>query len=63
MTTIEIHITPDGKTNIQTKGFSGPACREASRFIEDALGKRLSERLTTDFHQTLPVEQHRQQTG
>lgn len=49
---IEIIVTPDGKTTVQTLGFTGPSCRDASRFLEQALGQRTGERLTTEFHQT-----------
>ena len=47
--TIEITIRPDGKTTIETKGFSGPSCRDATRLIETALGSRVSEQLNAEF--------------
>jgi hypothetical protein len=59
--TIEIIVTPQGKTSVQTLGFTGPSCRDASRFIEQALGSRLSEHLTAEFHHSPAVEQQRQQ--
>ena len=59
--TIEIIVTPDGKTSIQTRGFSGSSCREASKFLEEALGPRASERLTAEFHQGKPSQLHQQQ--
>ena len=37
---IEITVSPTGQTNVQTKGFVGGECRDASRFIEEALGRR-----------------------
>jgi hypothetical protein len=49
--TIEIIVGPKGETTIQTKGFSGPECQAASKFVEDALGKRTSERKTAEFFQ------------
>jgi hypothetical protein len=61
MTRIEIIVTPEGKTTVQTIGFSGATCRDASRFIEQALGQRTSEVLTAEFHQTAPVADHVQQ--
>ena len=61
MKTIEIIITPAGKTSVATRGFSGPACREASSFIEQALGQRTAEHLTAEFHQTAAAEQMQQQ--
>jgi hypothetical protein len=59
--TIEIIVTPEGKTTVQTLGFSGSSCREASRFIEQALGQTVAETLTAEFHQVQPIEQHQQQ--
>ncbi len=52
MKTIEITIAPDGQTNVETKGFAGESCRAASRFIEEAIGRRVVETLTAEFHQT-----------
>lgn len=48
---IEITINSQGETSLQTKGFTGSSCREASQFLEQALGKAESETLTTEFHQ------------
>ncbi len=48
---IEITVSPTGQTRVETKGFSGGACREASRFLEQALGACTSEQLTAEFHQ------------
>jgi hypothetical protein len=56
--TIEIVIAPDGSSQIETKGYSGNSCREASRFMEQALGQSLSEQLKPEFHQ--PAEQAEQ---
>jgi hypothetical protein len=61
MKTIEIIVTPEGRTTVQTKGFQGSSCREASRFIEQAIGKTEAERLTTEFYQTETVHQSHQQ--
>ena len=61
MKTIEIIVTPAGQTTVQTLGFSGPSCRDASRFIEQALGQRTSETLTAEFHQTAGIDQQQQQ--
>ena len=61
--TIEILITPEGRTSVQTLGFSGPSCRDASKFIEQALGQRLAERLTAEFHQSQATEQQQELRG
>ena len=52
MKTIEITITANGKSKVETKGFTGTACRDASRFLETSLGKRKTETLTSDFYET-----------
>jgi hypothetical protein len=49
--TIEIIISPAGTTKLETKGFTGPSCRDASRFLEEALGCRSTETLTAKFFQ------------
>jgi len=59
--TIEIIVTAKGETSVQTRGFAGSSCRDASRFIEQALGQRLDEQLTAEFHQATTVEQVQQQ--
>jgi hypothetical protein len=48
--TIEVIVSPQGATTIQTKGFAGASCREASRDLELALGHRTVEQLTSEFH-------------
>ncbi len=54
---IEIIVMPDGKTRVETKGFTGGECRDASRFIEKALGQQTEEQLTPEFYAT--GEEHR----
>jgi hypothetical protein len=56
--TIEVTISPQGETRIETRGFTGAACREATRALEAALGIRKSERLTGEFYAT---SQHSEQ--
>ena len=51
MKTIEITVGPRGETKVETRGFAGGACREASRFVEQALGTRTAEALTAEYHQ------------
>ncbi len=48
---IEIIVSPDGQSRVETKGFAGSDCREASRFLEEAMGRRTSEQLTHEFYQ------------
>jgi hypothetical protein len=51
MKTIEIIVGTDGSTRVTTHGFSGGGCRDASRFLEHALGKTTAETLTAEYHQ------------
>ena len=62
MRTIEIIVGPKGDTTVQTKGFTGSSCRDASRLIEQALGQRTAEQLTAEFHQAQTSEQQQQRT-
>jgi hypothetical protein len=47
---IEVIVSPTGETKLQTKGFAGASCRDASKFLEQALGLRASEQLTAEYH-------------
>jgi hypothetical protein len=60
MKTIEITVSPKGETSVSTKGFAGSSCRDASKFIEQALGQQTSETLTAEFHQTAAIDQQQQ---
>jgi hypothetical protein len=61
--TIEIIVSPSGETRLETKGFTGSSCRDASKLIEEALGQRSDERLTSEFHTTQSTgQQVRQQS-
>jgi len=61
--TIEVTVSPAGETTVETKGFAGPACREASRRLEAALGRPTSERLTAEFHTEVAAEARRHERG
>ena len=61
--TIEIVVSPDGQTKVETKGFAGAECQEASRFVEVALGRRLGEQLTAEFHSARNTSEQRQAEG
>ncbi|HUQ71029.1 MAG TPA: DUF2997 domain-containing protein [Planctomycetaceae bacterium] len=49
-TTIMVTISPTGETQIETHGFTGASCRDATRVLEAALGLRESEQLTSAFY-------------
>ena len=47
---IEIIVSPTGQIKLETKGFMGSSCRDASRFLEEALGVKTEERPTAEFY-------------
>lgn len=57
MKTIEILVSPEGESKIETRGFGGESCRDATRFLEQALGQCSQEVLTAEFHQAQPATQ------
>lgn len=59
--TIEVTISPQGETRIETRGFTGAACREATRALEAALGIRTSEQLTSEFYATSQLSEQQPQ--
>jgi Protein of unknown function (DUF2997) len=63
MKTIEITVGPTGETKVETKGFTGAECRQASRFLEQALGQRTAETLTAEFHQNQSTGQVTEQSN
>ena len=63
MKTIEITIDSKGQARVQTRGFAGSDCREASRFVETALGTRTAETLTAEFHQGQQADQDLRQSS
>ncbi len=59
---IEITVGPTGETTVRTKGFAGAECREASKFVEQALGQKTAETLTAEFHQGQQARQELRQS-
>lgn len=49
--TVELLVSPTGQSTVRTRGFAGASCREASRFLEQALGHARAEQLTAEFFQ------------
>lgn len=48
MTTITVDVSPQGEIRLETRGYHGAACREASRDLERALGLVTSDRPTAE---------------
>jgi hypothetical protein len=61
--TIEITVDPGGQVKLETKGFAGGECREAGRFVEQALGTRSAETLTAEFYQGQQARQDLRQSS
>ena len=59
---VRVVVGPKGEARVETTGFSGGECREASRFIEQALGQPVGEQLTAEFYQAQSAEQQIRQS-
>ena len=53
MKTVELTVSPKGETSIETKGFSGNQCQKVSQFLTKVLGRKTSEQLKPEFHQSV----------
>ena len=63
MRIIEITVDARGQSKVETRGFTGGECREASKFIEQALSQRTDEKLTADFYQDQTIDQRLKQSS
>ena len=61
MSSIEIIVSPQGETQLQTHGFQGEGCQAASRFLEQALGRVTQEQLTPAFYEAPITDQAAEQ--
>ncbi len=61
MRVIELIVTTKGETTIQTKGFVGGSCLQASKWIEQALGITTIDNKTAEYYQSAVSEQHIEQ--
>jgi hypothetical protein len=58
MRVIEVIVSPEGEAAVQTKGYAGNDCLQASKFLQDSLGTTTADRHTAEFYQSTPAEQH-----
>jgi hypothetical protein len=58
---IEVTVSPLGETTLQTKGYAGGECLQASKYLEQALGMITADRKTGEFYQAVSTDQHIQQ--
>jgi hypothetical protein len=63
MPRILITISPTGETIVETSGYRGKGCVEATKQLEKALGIVSSDRKTSEFHQAESVKQSAQAKG
>jgi hypothetical protein len=64
--TINVVIDEDGATTVSVEGCAGPACKDLTRAIEQALGTLTEDTHTPDFHRAAPAGQaqgRQQQSG
>ena len=59
--TIEITVDSKGEATVQTKGVVGPSCQDATRLLESALGERITETITPEYHQSQSTQDQIQQ--
>lgn len=50
MKTIKIHIQKDGSVKIETNGFTGQACEDATKALEKALGAADNRKHTDEYY-------------
>jgi hypothetical protein len=53
---IEVVVSPTGETTVQTKGYAGADCLQASKFLEQTLGVTTTDRKTAEFFQDTTTE-------
>lgn len=54
---IKVTVSPKGETKLETVGFSGSECQNASRDFERALGVSTGEQLTGEYYTTSNEQQ------
>lgn len=47
---LKVTVSPKGETKLETIGFSGGSCQEASRNFERALGVATDEQFTGEYY-------------
>jgi len=54
---IEVIVSPKGEVTMQTKGYAGSDCLQASKFLERAIGVVTKDHKTTEFYQAETTQQ------
>ena len=58
---IEVIVSPTGETTVQTRGYAGGDCLQASKFLEQSLGVKTTERPTPEFYEGVAQKVEAQQ--
>ena len=48
--TIEVTVSPQGEVTVQTRGYAGGECLQASKFLEQALGVPTADHKTVEYY-------------
>ena len=55
---IDVTFGPDGSVTVEAHGIKGPACKDATKFVEQALGGRtLETRRTGEWSETARADE------
>ena len=46
---IIVEVDTDGEVTVDAQGYTGESCREATGFLEKALGRSVTQRLKPDY--------------
>ena len=57
---IEVVVSPAGEATVQTRGYAGGDCLQASKFLEQALGVPTTDHKTSEFYQDAQNKQHQE---
>ncbi len=49
---IEVIVSPQGETTVQTKGYAGTDCLQATKLLEQALGTVTRDHKTFEFYKS-----------
>jgi len=58
---IEVIVSPTGETTVQTRGYAGADCLQASKWLEKTLGTVAADAKTSEFYQGQQQQQEVQQ--
>jgi len=61
MKKIEVIVTPTGETTVQTSGYKGKSCQDATKQLEQALGVVTDDKKLPEFYASEGVGQQARQ--